>query len=131
MPTDDVANPPVPAVPNAVAKASNTFTPPNNNKTISIAVIAVYIPYKIIDVFFILGTSFPATGPGTSALIRCIEFSFSIGIIISTNTRTPIPPTQCVKLLQKSTPCGRYSGFERTDAPVVVKPETISKSADQ
>lgn len=44
-----------------------------------------------------------------------------------TNTRTPIPPTQCVRLRQKSGPFSRASTSLNMVAPVVVKPETVSK----
>ncbi len=79
----------------------------------------------------ILGTSLPAVGPGTSARTRCMELSFSIGITMSTKTSTPIPPIQWVKLRQKIMPWPRSSGRASMDAPVVVKPEIISKSASQ
>ena len=75
------------------------------------------------------GTSLPAMGPGTSARTRCMELSFFMGIIMSTNTSTSMPPIQWVKLRQKRTPWGSNSGLASTDAPVVVKPETISKNA--
>ena len=58
-----------------------------------------------------------------------MELSFFMGIIISTKTKTPMPPIQWVKLRQKRTPWGSSSGLASTDAPVVVKPETISKNA--
>ena len=82
-----------------------------------------------MEVVLILGTSFPAVGPGTSALTRCMELSLFMGITMSTKTSTPMPPIQWVKLLQNNTPCPRSSGFASTEAPVVVKPDTISNSA--
>ena len=84
-----------------------------------------------MDVVRIRGTSLPAVGPGTSARTRCMELSFSIGMTISTKTSTPIPPTQWVKHLQNATPCPSVPGSARTDAPVVVKPDTISNNAPQ
>jgi hypothetical protein len=41
----------------------------------------------------------------------------------------PIPPIQCVRLLQNRIDFGRDSMSVRIDAPVVVKPETDSKKA--
>ena len=52
-----------------------------------------------------------------------------MGRIAMTNTSTPIPPTQWVKLRQNSTPRPRGSISVRMLAPVVVKPETVSKKA--
>ena len=45
------------------------------------------------------------------------------------NTRTPIPPIQCVKLLQKRRHLGSASTSLKIEAPVVVNPETVSKNA--
>jgi NAD(P)-dependent dehydrogenase (short-subunit alcohol dehydrogenase family) len=44
-------------------------------------------------------------------------------------TMIPIPPSQCVRLLQKRIPLGSPSTFEKILAPVVVNPETVSKKA--
>ena len=44
-----------------------------------------------------------------------------------TNTSTPMPPTQWVKLRQKRMLLLRDSTSGRMLAPVVVKPETVSK----
>ena len=52
---------------------------------------------------------------------------FSITAIM--NTSTPMPPTQCVKLRQNNRPWPSASTSVRIDAPVVVKPETVSKNA--
>lgn len=38
-----------------------------------------------------------------------------------------MPPIQCVKERQNSRPLGRCSTAGSTEAPVVVKPETVSK----
>ena len=40
-----------------------------------------------------------------------------------------MPPIQCVKLRQKISDFGSASTSLKIDAPVVVKPETVSKSA--
>ncbi len=45
------------------------------------------------------------------------------------STMIPIPPIHCVKLRQNRMPCGRDSMSEKTVAPVVVNPDTDSKSA--
>ena len=75
------------------------------------------------------GTSLPTIGPGISAFKTCIERSQTVGMSAMTKTSTPIPPTQCVKERQKSTPLGRLSISRRIDAPVVVKPLAVSKKA--
>ena len=45
------------------------------------------------------------------------------------NTSTPMPPTQWVKLRQNSSPWLMDSTSVRMEAPVVVKPLTVSKNA--
>ena len=52
-----------------------------------------------------------------------------LGTMASRNTRTPMPPTQWLKLRQYIMPFGRLSTSGKMDAPVVVKPETISNKA--
>ena len=52
-----------------------------------------------------------------------------IGRIAITNTRTPMPPTQWVKLRQNSALRLSGSTAVRIEAPVVVKPDTVSKNA--
>ena len=46
-------------------------------------------------------TSLPTVGPGTSARSRCIPCPSLMGKMAMTNTSTPMPPTQWVKLRQK------------------------------
>jgi len=73
-------------------------------------------------------TSFPTAGPGISARSMCIPWpSPPIGRMAMTNTRTPMPPTQWVKLRQNRMPRFSDSTSVRMVAPVVVKPETVSK----
>ena len=78
-----------------------------------------------------LGTSLPTDGPGLSAFIRFIfdPDALFIGMIANRNTRTPIPPIQCVKHLQNIIPWDIVSTSLRILAPVVVSPDTVSKSA--
>ena len=52
-----------------------------------------------------------------------------IGRMAMTNTRTPMPPTQWVKLRQNSPPRLKGSTAIKMEEPVVVKPETVSKKA--
>ena len=47
----------------------------------------------------------------------------------SDSTMMPMPPIQCVRLRQKSRPCGTASMSVRMEAPVVVKPDMVSKKA--
>ena len=51
------------------------------------------------------------------------------GAKASQNTSTPLPPSQWLKLRQYRIPQERDSTSGRMDAPVVVKPDTISKNA--
>ena len=71
----------------------------------------------------------PTDGPGLSALIRLILEPPLSGTIAIINTRTPIPPIQCVKLLHIILQCDRLSTSLNILAPVVVKPETVSNKA--
>ena len=97
----------------------------------SISVRPRYMPYSILAVDMVLGTSLSFSGPGTSARIRYMEFFLSRVVSTMTNTSTPIPPIQWVKLLQNSIPCGRASTSVRMEDPVVVKPDTVSKNASR
>ena len=80
-------------------------------------------------VYLIFGTSLPTDAPVLSARIRLIWEPPLIGIMASRNTSTPIPPIQCVKLRHKIEQCDRASTSLKMLPPVVVKPETVSKSA--
>ena len=68
-------------------------------------------------------------GPGISArrtwMVRLERF----GMMATIRTRTPMPPIQCVKLRQNSREWDMDSTCVRIEAPVVVKPETVSKKA--
>ena len=75
------------------------------------------------------GISLPTTGPGISARMMWMERSVTLGTSAITNTSTPMPPTQWVKLRQNRRPRLMTSTFSRIDAPVVVKPLTVSKKA--
>ena len=44
-------------------------------------------------------------------------------------TSTPIPPKKCVIARQNRIPLGTASRLESTEAPVVVKPDIVSKTA--
>ena len=55
----------------------------------------------------------------------------SILTMASMNTRMPMPPIQCEKLRQKRLHRFSTSTFGRILEPVVVKPETISKTASR
>ena len=119
--------PPVPAVENAETMLSKRGIPPAIKNSISAMVKKTYIKYNNFAVDFTLGTNFPTKGPGASAFIIYIERSPPIGIIASKNTSTPIPPIQCVKLLQNNIERGNPSISVSMLAPVVVKPDTVSK----
>ena len=52
-----------------------------------------------------------------------------IGSTTSANITTPMPPIHVVAKRQNCKPRGSASTSERIDAPVVVKPETLSNQA--
>jgi hypothetical protein len=52
-----------------------------------------------------------------------------MGKMASDRTIIPIPPSQCVKLLQNNIPCDKDSISFRIEDPVVVKPDMVSKNA--
>ena len=67
------------------------------------------------------------TGPGASARMICMVRSLERGIIAKIKTSTPIPPTQCVKLLHNKEAWLKASTSVNMLEPVVVNPETVSK----
>ena len=75
------------------------------------------------------GTSLPTTGPGISARRMCIGLPETSGAIAMMNTKTPMPPIQWVKLRQNKSPWLMLSTSRRMEAPVVVRPLTVSKNA--
>ena len=85
--------------------------------------------YRIFALSLNLLEIFPQVGPGTSARIRCMARPSVMGSTAIANTSTPIPPIQWEKLRQNSVPWLRASTSVRIVEPVVVKPETVSKSA--
>jgi hypothetical protein len=89
----------------------------------------MYTPHNLFAVSFILGCNLSGVGPGTSAIKSCIPPIPRMGKTTSDNTIIPIPPSHWVILRQKSNPCERDSISFRIEAPVVVKPEMVSKNA--
>ena len=87
--------------------------------------------YKISAVVRTFGTILLTDGPGLSAIIRCIFFAPLKGKSAIINTKTPIPPTQWVKLRHIKMDLGRLSIFAESMIlePVVVNPETVSNNA--
>ena len=84
------------------------------------------------SVFAVLATrdvSFALSGPVVSALMRRNPPTPRSGISATASAITPRPPSQCVSQRQKFTLSGRPSTLERTDAPVVVNPLTLSNTA--
>src|SRR5699024_3143972 len=122
-------NPPVPAVPNMIVNESNRGIPPARRKIICSTESPRYILYSNRAVLFTLGTSLPTDGPGLSAFIRYMVLPPARGRIAMTKTRIPIPPIQCVKLLQKIRHLGSVSTSGRILDPVVVNPDTTSNKA--
>ena len=86
--------------------------------------------YRILAVSRRRGTSLPTMGPGTSARITWMVRPEPEGTSAIISTSTPMPPTQWVKLRQNKMPWLRLASARLiTDAPVVVKPLTVSKKA--
>ncbi len=85
--------------------------------------------YKILVVAAMRGVNLSGAGPGLSALKICNPPTPKVGKIAKVRTKIPIPPNQCVKERQKRSPLGKLSISGITVAPVVVKPETVSKKA--
>ena len=83
--------------------------------------------YRILEDWEARGISLLFTGPGLSARIRWLELIPRKGSRAAVSTSTPIPPSQWVKDRQNSRPMGRPSMAVRMVAPVVVKPEMVSK----
>ena len=83
--------------------------------------------YKILDDWEARGTSLLFTGPGLSARMRKLELIPRKGSRAAVRMSTPIPPSQWVKDRQNSSPMGSPSMAVRMVAPVVVKPEMVSK----
>ena len=109
---------------------SKSGMPPRHSSTICTSVINIYISYRSFADCLSLGTSFAAMGPGNSARSRNIDpLSRATGAIASRNTRTPMPPIQFVTLRQSSIARGAASTSSIMVAPVVVKPEMVSKTA--
>ena len=83
----------------------------------------------MVAVSRIWGDILETEGPGLSARMRKMVCPPASGSTISMNTSTPIPPTQCVRQRHSMEAWDSASTSLRMVAPVVVKPETVSKSA--
>ena len=83
--------------------------------------------YRILDDWDARGTSLLFTGPGLSARMRKLELMPKNGSRAVVRMSTPIPPSQWVNDRQNSRPMGRPSMAVRMVAPVVVKPDMVSK----
>jgi hypothetical protein len=92
-------------------------------------VITRYVNQRTLAVSLILGIILKVTGPGTSARKIRLAPTPNCESRATKKTMIPIPPSQCVRLLQKRIPLGSPSTFEKILAPVVVNPETVSKKA--
>ena len=87
---------------------------------VSIKVTLKYINHNLFAVSVILGCNLSALGPGASAEKSCIPPIPKSGKIAMASTIIPIPPIQCVILLQKIIPLGNDSIESSIVAPVVV-----------
>ena len=82
-----------------------------------------------MDIALILGVIFSDDGPGYSTLKSFSPDTPNKGNNAIVNTTIPNPPIHCKNALQNKILFGRFSTFSRIVAPVVVTPETASKSA--
>lgn len=76
-----------------------------------------------------MGVIFSTDGPVLSARRIWTRLPPVAGTIASMNTSMPMPPTQWVNERQKSIHFDSASTLLKTLAPVVVKPDTVSKNA--
>ena len=76
-----------------------------------------------------LEVSFVTVGPGVSALATFCAFTPRLGTSATINTIIPMPPSHWVSERQNSRDFGSASTFVSIVAPVVEKPEHISKKA--
>ncbi len=81
---------------------SNKGMPASFNAIISQTVSPKYTSHKALAVCLILGVNLSSIGPGASAENICRPATANCGKIAINNTIIPIPPNQCVKLLQKN-----------------------------
>ena len=100
--------------------ASNKLIPANFNSSVSNKVSPTYISHNLFAVSLILGWILSPVIPGASAEKSCIPPIPRRGSIAIAKTIIPIPPNQCVILLQKIILSGRDSISFITVDPVVV-----------
>ncbi len=81
-------------------------------------------------VFFIRGNILLKLKPPNSELKSCTALPESCGKRTIKIMMTPNPPSHWVRLRQSRILLGTISTSGITDAPVVVSPETLSKSAE-
>ena len=77
----------------------------------------------------ILGCNFPIFSPVDSAENNFWSPVPIVGRIATVKNTIPIPPIQCVMLLQKRMEWGSVSMLVKMLAPVVVNPDMVSKNA--
>ena len=89
----------------------------------------IYTINYIRAVSLIFGLNLSLVGPVVSAAKRCTPLIPSMGRIAIEMTTIPNPPSQWVIARQKRMPWDNSSILSRIDAPVVVKPDMVSKKA--
>ena len=80
----------------------------------------MYKNHNLFAVSVILGCNLSEEGPGASAANNCIPPIPNNGKIAIAKTMIPIPPIQCVVLLQNKILLGMASISFKMEAPVVV-----------
>ena len=85
--------------------------------------------HNLLAVSLILGWILSLVGPGASATNSSMPPMPNNGRMAIVSTMMPIPPIHWVILLQNKILFGKDSMLSKIEAPVVVKPDMVSKNA--
>ena len=124
-----VEKPPVAIVDIEWHKASNLPIPARYIATAAINVSPMYIVSIQRAVTEMRGCNLARMGPTDSAAKRLMSLKPNIGNTATVKNTIPKPPTQWVIMRQKSRDLGSASISWRIVAPVVEKPDIVSKKA--
>ena len=124
-----VEKPPVPSVAKVWQRASKKPIPAKSKRTNCKHVSPKYINHNILAVWVIFAVTLPLLGPVVSLLIRRKPPTPKRGKRATVKATIPIPPSQCIWHLHTWIVIGQESTSCKIVEPVVVKPETDSKTA--
>ena len=111
--------------------ASKRFIGPIHSRATSSTVSARYTSQSVLATSDMRGKKRSWVIPVVSALYSWVAPPPKMGISATVKTTIPTPPCHWVRLRQKSSDLGKDSTSEKTLAPVVVKPEIVSKKASR